>query len=90
MLLSSATHGLSRKAIDVTLHISPFLLLFVTTGFAQRAQPEDGGLPKCDLHTEMKTNGAVDEVTLFQRRWATVSVKALTRSVSESEAERGK
>ena len=36
MLLSPATDGLSRKAIDVALRISLFLLLCVTTGFAHK------------------------------------------------------
>ena len=62
MLLSPATHGLSRKVIDVALYVPRFPPLRVTTGFAQRAQPEDIGLPKCDVHTEMKIKGVVNEV----------------------------
>ena len=66
MLLSPATHSLLRKAIDVSIRISLFLLLCMTTGFAQKAQPDDSDLPTSGLHTEMKTNGVVGEVRLFQ------------------------
>lgn len=36
MLLSPATHGLSRKTIDVALRIPLSLLLCVTMGFAHK------------------------------------------------------
>jgi len=42
-----------------------FLLLCVTPGLSQKAQQDDGSLPKYDLHTETKTKGVVDEVNLL-------------------------
>jgi hypothetical protein len=37
----------------------------VTPGLSQKAQPEEGSLPKYDLHTETRTKGVVDEVNLL-------------------------
>jgi hypothetical protein len=42
-----------------------FLFLCLSPGLSQKAQPDDGSLPKYDLHTEMKTKGVVDEVKLL-------------------------
>jgi hypothetical protein len=41
-----------------------FLVLSVTFALAQKA-PDDGGAPKYDLKTEMKTKGVVEEVKLL-------------------------
>lgn len=71
MLLSPATHGLLRKAIDVSLLIPLFLLLRMTMEFAQKTQPDRSGFAKYDLHTEMKTKGVVDEFKLFQEEMGT-------------------
>jgi hypothetical protein len=49
----------------VLFHLPLFLLLLVTPGLSQKAQPEDHSLPKYDLHTEMKTKGAVEEVNVL-------------------------
>ena len=51
------------KAIKIVFCLN--LFLFVTLGFAQKAQQDEGGVPKYDLHTETKTKGVVDEVKLF-------------------------
>jgi hypothetical protein len=56
---------LPGKATKVLFRLALFLLLFVTPGLSQKAQPEDGSLPKYDLHTETKTKGVVDEVNLL-------------------------
>jgi hypothetical protein len=40
------------------------LVLCVTLAPAQKATPNEGGAPKYDLHSEMKTKGVVDEVNL--------------------------
>jgi hypothetical protein len=56
---------LPRKAIEVVFGIPLFLLLYVTLGFSQKAQQDEGSLPKYDLHTETKTKGVVDEVKLL-------------------------
>jgi hypothetical protein len=37
----------------------------VPPGFSQKAQPEDRGLPKYDLHPETKTKGVIGEVNLL-------------------------
>ena len=38
----------------------------MTLGFSQKAQQDEGSLPKYDLHTETKTKGViVDEVNLL-------------------------
>lgn len=65
MLLSPEISILPRKAIRVLLCILLFLLLCVTPGLSQRAQPGDSNLPKYDLHTETKTKGVVEEVNLL-------------------------
>ena len=65
MLLSLEISILPRKAIRVLLCILLFLLLCVTPGLSQRAQPGDSNLPKYDLHTETKTKGVVEEVNLL-------------------------
>jgi len=56
---------LSRKTIEGLFRIPLFLLLCVTPGLSQKAQQDDGSLPKYDLHTETKTKGVVDEVNLL-------------------------
>jgi hypothetical protein len=56
---------LLRKAIKLVFGIPLFLLLYVTFGFSQKAQQDEGSLPKYDLHTETKTKGVVDEVKLL-------------------------
>jgi hypothetical protein len=56
---------LLRKAIKLVFGIPLFLLLYVTLGFSQKAQQDEGSLPKYDLHTETKTKGVVDEVKLL-------------------------
>jgi hypothetical protein len=42
-----------------------FLFLCLSPGLSQKAQPDDGSLPKYDLLTETKTKGVVDEVKLL-------------------------
>jgi hypothetical protein len=56
---------LPRKTIEGPFRILLFLLLCVTPGLSQKAQQDDGSLPKYDLHTETKTKGVVDEVNLL-------------------------
>jgi hypothetical protein len=58
---------LSRKTIEGLFRIPLFLLLCVTPGLSQKAQQDDGSLPKYDLHTETKTKGVVDELNLLPR-----------------------
>jgi hypothetical protein len=41
------------------------MLVCVAPGLSQRAQQDDGSLPKYDLHTETKTKGVVEEVKLL-------------------------
>ena len=65
MLRSLDIPILLRKAIKVVFGIPLFLLLYVTLGFSQKAQQDEGSLPKYDLHTETKTKGVVDEVRLL-------------------------
>jgi hypothetical protein len=65
VLLSLESCILPRKATRVFSLIFLFLLLYVTPGLSQKTQPDDSGLPKYDLHTEMKTKGVVDEVKLL-------------------------
>jgi len=50
---------------NVPFRVTFFLLLCLTPGLSQKAQPEDSSLPKYDLHSEMKTKGVVDEVNLL-------------------------
>ena len=65
MLLGLEIPILSRKTIEGLFRIPWFLLLCVTPGLSQKAQQDDGSLPKYDLHTETKTKGVVDEVNLL-------------------------
>ena len=65
MLLSLEVPILPRNAIRACFCILLFLLLCVTPGLSQRAQQDDGSLPKYDLHTETKIKGIVDEVKLL-------------------------
>jgi hypothetical protein len=41
------------------------LLMSAGAGLAQKVAQDQGGLPKYDLHTEMKTKGVVDEIKLL-------------------------
>jgi hypothetical protein len=43
----------------------PLFLLLCLTGQSQKMQPDEGSLPKFDLHTEAKTKGVVDEANLL-------------------------
>jgi len=54
-----------QKSINVSLRIALSVLLWVTPGLSQKTAPDDGGLPKYDLTTEMKTKGVVEEVNLL-------------------------
>ena len=65
MLLGLEVPILPRKTIEGLFRIPWFLLLCVTPGLSQKAQQDDGSLPKYDLHTETKTKGVVDEVNLL-------------------------
>jgi len=63
----STAPGKANKAL---FHLSLFLLLCVTLlcvtpGLSQKAHQEDANLPKCDLTTETKTKGVVDEINLL-------------------------
>ena len=64
MLLSRKISILPRRAVKALSCIPLFLLVWVTPGLPQRAQQEEGILPKYDLHTETKTKGVIDEVNL--------------------------
>jgi hypothetical protein len=65
MLLSSEISLLPRKTVAVIFRIPLFVLLCVSPGLSQKALPDDGGLPKYDLHTETKIKGVVDAVNLL-------------------------
>jgi hypothetical protein len=65
VLLGLETTILPRKAIEGLFRIPLFLILCMTPALSQKAQQDDGGLPKYDLHTETKTKGVVDEVNLL-------------------------
>jgi hypothetical protein len=65
MLHSRKTAILPRNHAKIFSRITLFLLLFVTPGLSQKPSSDDHGLPKYDLHTEMKTKGVVDEVNLL-------------------------
>ena len=65
MLLSREIAILSSKAAKRCFCIPLFLLLSLSPGLSQKAQPDVGSLPKYDLHTETKTKGVVDEVKLL-------------------------
>jgi hypothetical protein len=64
VLLSLEIPILPRGATNV-LFIPLFLLLCVPPGLSQKARPDDGSLPKYDLHTETKTKGVVEDVNLL-------------------------
>jgi hypothetical protein len=59
------TTTLPRKAAEVLFHFPLFLLVLVTPGLSHKAPTDDHNLPKYDLHTEMKSKGAVDEVNVL-------------------------
>jgi hypothetical protein len=65
VLLGLEISILPYKAIKRLFFIPLFMLMGVTPGLSQRAQQDDGGLPKYDLHTETKTKGVVEEVKLL-------------------------
>ena len=65
MLLGLEIPILPCEATKVFFCIPLFLLLCVTPALSQRAQPDDGSLPKYDLDTETKTKGVVEEVNLL-------------------------
>jgi hypothetical protein len=65
VLLSLRIPILPRKSLNVLFGIPLFVFLCVNPGRAQKAQSEDGGLPKYDLHTEMKIKGVIDAVNLL-------------------------
>jgi len=65
MLLSSEISLLPRKTGAVIFRIPLFVLLCVSSGLAQKAPLDDGGLPKYDLHTETKIKGVVETVNLL-------------------------
>jgi len=57
--------SLPTKIIKELFCVPLFLILCLSPGLSQKAQPDDGSLPKYDLHTETKTKGVVDEVKLL-------------------------
>ena len=61
MLLSRKIPIVPSKSIKGLFCIPLCLLLCLTPGLSQTAQPDNGSLPKYDLPTETKTKGAVDE-----------------------------
>jgi hypothetical protein len=65
VLLSREIPILPSGATKIVFRISLFLLLCVIPGLSQKAQPDDGSLPKYDLHTETKIKGVVEEVNLL-------------------------
>jgi hypothetical protein len=65
VLLSRKIPILPSKSIKGLFCIPLFLLLVLTPGLSQTAQPDDGSTPKYGLHIETKTKGAVDEVKLL-------------------------
>jgi hypothetical protein len=60
---------LGRKNLILHFLVTAFLggafLLFAPLATAQKAAPNDGDLPKYDLHSEIKSKGVVDEVKLL-------------------------
>jgi hypothetical protein len=64
MLFRLKTDVRPRACTKLLFPIALFVLLSVTSALAQKAQ-DDGGAPKYDLKTEMKTKGVVDEVKLL-------------------------
>jgi hypothetical protein len=65
VLLSRKIPIVPSKSSKGLLCIPLFLLLCLTPGLSQKAQPDNGSLPKYDLPTETKTKGAVDEGQLL-------------------------
>jgi hypothetical protein len=64
VLLSSELPAVPRKTIAVIFRIPLFVVLCVSPGLSQKA-PADDGLPKYDLHSEMKIKGVIDSVNLL-------------------------
>jgi hypothetical protein len=65
-VLLSLKNSILRSPVTKTpLRLALFLVLCVTLAAAQKPSPDAGGLPKYDLHSEMKTKGVVDEVKLL-------------------------
>jgi len=56
---------LPRCTAKVLFHIPLFVFLLVTSAVSQKPPADDHSLPKYDLHTEMKTKGAVDEINVL-------------------------
>ena len=65
MLLSREISILPRKAVKALSCIPLFSLVCMTPGLSQKAPQDEGSLPKYDLHTETKTQGAIDGVNLL-------------------------
>ncbi len=65
MLLSLKDPILRSPATKTPLPLALFLMLCVTMAPGQKPSQDAGGLPKYDLHSEMKTKGVVDEVKLL-------------------------
>ena len=65
MLLRLRIPILPAEATKALFRLPLFLVLCLSPALSQRAQPDDGTLPKYDLHTETKTKGVVDEVKLL-------------------------
>ena len=65
MSLRREVSSLPTKIIKELFCVPLFLILCLSLGLSQKAQPDDGSLPKYDLHTETKTKGVVDEVNLL-------------------------
>jgi hypothetical protein len=65
MLLGLEISILPHNAIKRLFCMPLFMLVCVAPGLSQRAQQDDGSLPKYDLHTETKTKGVVEEVKLL-------------------------
>ena len=65
MLLRLRIPILPAEATKALFRLPLFLVLCVSPALSQKAQPDDGTLPKYDLHTETKTKGVVDEVKLL-------------------------
>jgi hypothetical protein len=63
--LSSEISVLPRKAVKALHYIPLLVLVCVLPGLSQKAQKDEGSLPKYDLHTETKTTGVIDEVNLL-------------------------
>ena len=65
MLLRLRISILPGEATKALFRLPLFLVLCLSPALSQRAQPDDGTLPKYDLHTETKTKEVVDEVKLL-------------------------